>query len=402
MNKEIPFSPPDINESDIASVVQTLESGWITTGAKCRDFASRLAEYTNTKNANLFSSATSAMEMALHFFGVGQGDEVITTPYTYAATSNLVLHTGAKPIFVDVAKDSFSIDIEQVDNAIDVNTKAIIPVDFAGYPVDYAEIKSIAEQKAAMFSASDDSSIQRTLGRVLLLLDAAHSLGAKNNDKTIGSELDFAAFSFHAVKNLTTAEGGALVYNDIASIDNGFINKELSKWALHGQDKSAFEKTTGGWQYDIDLIGYKCNMSDISAALGLSQLMRYDAILAKRKAIYELYNRMFSQYEEFIIPPFDSENKETSYHLYPLRIKGYEEADRDTLIMKMKQIGISLNVHFKPVVMHSAYKRLGYNIDDYPNAYNMFKNEVSLPLYSKLDLNDAEYVAKAIIEYCIK
>ncbi len=402
MHKEIPFSPPDINENDIAAVVETLKSGWITTGAKCRDFASSLASYTNTKSANLFYSATSAMEMALYFYGVGEGDEVITTPYTYAATSNLILHTGAKAIFVDVEKDSFSIDPQKIEEAITSKTKAIIPVDFGGLPVDYAKIKNIVEQKKSLFQATKYHKVQNSLERPLLLLDAAHSLGAKNAGKVIGSELDFTAFSFHAVKNLTTAEGGALVYNDIASLDIDFINKELSKWALHGQSKSAFEKTTAGWQYDIDLIGYKCNMTDISASLGLSQLMRYDKILEKRKAIFDLYNSMFSKYEEFILPPFADDNKEPSYHLYPLRIRGYEETDRDVLIMEMKKLGISLNVHFKPVVMHTAYKNIGYSIDDFPNAYNMYKNEVSLPLYSKLDLGDAEFVAKSIIEYSLR
>ncbi len=402
MHKEIPFSPPHINEEDIQAVVDTLKSGWITTGAKCHDFASMLAQYTNTKSANLFSSATSAMEIALRFYGVGEGDEVITTPYTYVATSNLIIHTGAKVVFVDIEKDSFSIDIDNIKNAINENTKAIIPVDFGGYPVDYNAIKDLAEQKKSLFRASEDNEIQNSLGRTLLLLDAAHSLGAKNNGKVIGSELDFTAFSFHAVKNLTTSEGGALVYNNIGSIDTYFISKELSKWALHGQNKSAFEKTTAGWQYDIDIIGYKCNMSDIHAALGLSQLIRYNEMLEKRKAIFELYNSMFSEYEDFILPPFDNDNKETSYHLYPLRLRGYEETDRDVLIMQMKKLGISLNVHFKPVVMHTAYKNLGYNIKDFPNAYNMYKNEVSLPLYSKLDLDDAEFVAQSIINYCTK
>lgn len=402
MHKEIPFSPPDINENDIAAVIQTLESGWITTGAKCRDFAKVLAEYTNTKSANLFSSATSAMEMALRLYGITEGDEVITTPYTYAATSNLILHTGAKAVFVDVKKDSFSIDPKQIEAAINKKTKAIIPVDFGGQPVDYDEIKNIAEQKKALFKAKKDHDVQNSLGRTLLILDAAHSLGAKYNGKTIGSELDFTAFSFHAVKNLTTAEGGALVYNDLASIDTEFISKELSKWALHGQDKSAFEKTTAGWQYDINLIGYKCNMTDVSASLGLSQLLRYDKILEKRKAIFELYREMFSKYEEFILPPFNEAHKESSYHLFPLRIRDYEETDRDILIMQMKKLGISLNVHFKPVVMHTAYKNLGYDIKDFPNAYDMYKNEVSLPLYSKLDLNDAEFVAQSIINYCLK
>ncbi len=402
MNKEIPFSPPDINEDDIQAVVDTLKSGWITTGYKCHDFASMLAKYTNTKNANLFSSATSAMKMALRFYGLKAGDEVVTTPYTYAATSNLVLHTGAKPVFVDIEKDSFSIDPQKIADAINTNTKAVIPVDYAGYPVDYDAIMQVAEQKKSMFSVNKDNHIQTSLERMLLVLDAAHSLGAKYNGKTIGSELDFTAFSFHAVKNLTTAEGGALVYNNIGSIDSDAVNKELSKLTLHGQSKSAFEKTTAGWEYDIEFIGYKCNMSDMHAALGLSQLMRYDKILEKRKAIFELYNSMFAKYDNFILPPFDDTNKETSYHLYPLRISGYEESDRNDLIANMKKIGISLNVHFKPVVMHSAYKNLGYDINDFPNAYNMYKNEVSLPLYSKLDLNDAEYVAKSIIDYCIE
>ena len=402
MDKKIPFSPPDINEDDIQSVVETLRSGWITTGKKCKEFETLLREFANTKSCSLMSSATAAMELALRLYDVGAGDEVITTPYTYAATSNVILHTGAKAVFLDTIKDSFSIDPNKIENAITEKTRAIIPVDFGGYPVDYDDIKYIANKKSNIFKANNNSNIQNKLNRVLLILDAAHSLGAKYNDNNIGSELDFSAFSFHAVKNLTTAEGGALVYNDIDSIDSNIIYKELSKWMLHGQDKSAFEKTVGSYKYSIDLIGYKFNMSDIHASLGITQILRYDKMLKKRKSIFDLYNSIFSQYDDFIIPAFNEPNKESSYHLYPLRIKNYEESNRDLLIEEIGKKGISLNVHFMPVPMHKAYKNLGYDIKDYPNAYDMYKNEVSLPLYSTLDLEDASYVAKSIVDYCHK
>lgn len=398
MNKIIPFSPPDINEDDIEEVVKTLRSGWITTGAKCKEFESLISGYTNSKNTNVLGSATAAMETALRLLGIGDGDEIITTPYTYAATANVIVHTGAKVVFADVKKDTFSIDPKKVESLINEKTKAVIGVDIAGYPCDYDEIKNAIENKKTLFRASENI-FQNALMRVMFMLDSAHSFGAMYKDKRVGSFADFNAFSFHAVKNLTTAEGGSLTYNDIGKIESEFIYKEVAKLALHGQSKNAFEKTSGSYKYDIEMAGYKCNMSDIHASLGVSQFKRYANMLSKRKKLFDAYDCIFSKSESFILPPFHEKNKTSSFHIYPLRIKGFGEKERDDLIAAMKEKGISLNVHFIPVVMHSAYKKLGYRIEDYPNAYEMYKNEVSLPLYSALLESDAEYVAKSIMEY---
>ena len=400
MKKAIPFSPPDITEDEINAVVEVLKSGWITSGQKVKDFENNLSIYTNTKKVNALSSATSAMEIALRMFGIGAGDEVITTSYTYAATANVIYHTGAKVIFVDIndkTKNDFNISIENIEKAITNKTKAIIAVDIAGLPNYYEEIKEILKAKSNIFKPSSNK-YQQELKRPLFLLDAAHSIGAKYKNEIVGSQADVTAFSFHAVKNITTAEGGCLLYNDIGSITADTIYKEVSQWALHGQSKSAFDKTTGGWQYSIDFPGYKYNLSDIHAAIGLSQLKRYDEMLDKRKKIVSIYNEVLASSDKCILPTFKDDLRESSYHLYLLRIKGYKEEQRNNFIDKLKEDGITLNVHYLPVVAHKAYVDLGYKIENHKNSFSMYEQEVTLPLYSTLSEDDAYFIAQKVMD----
>jgi len=401
MSKIIPFSPPDITDKEIEAVVNVLKSGWITSGKKVIDFQNALSKYTGAKCVNALSSATAAMEIALRLYGIKEGDEVITTAYSYAATSNVILHTGAKVVFVDLSpkeKHDFNINIDNIEKAINEKTKAIISVDIAGYPVDYDEIKKVLESKKHLFTPSENK-YQQELRRPLFLSDAAHSIGAMYGGNRVGVNADFTAFSFHAVKNITTAEGGCLLYNNIGKIDAHDIYKEISKWALHGQDKSAYDKSSGGWQYSIDFPGYKYNLSDIHAALGLAQLERYSDMLIKRSDIVDIYNEEFSSSGVCIIPKVKSENKVSSYHLYQLRIDGYKEEERNKLIDSVKEDGIMLNVHYLPIPAHKAYRDLGYKIEDYPNSFNMYEEEISLPLYSSLSLTDARLIAKTILKY---
>lgn len=401
MNKKIPFSPPDITDSEIDAVVNVLKSGWITTGPVNKEFEEELCKYINVKRVKLLSSATSAMEMALRIFGVGEGDEVIVPAYTYASTANVVVHLGAKVVFIDAKEDDFNIDLERLEKAISDKTKAVIAVDIAGNPCDYNGIIKILESKKGLFKASENK-YQKELKRALFLLDAAHSIGAVYKGKRTGSQADMSSFSFHAVKNITTSEGGALSFNDIGNINADDIYKELSVLSLHGQNKSAFDKNKGGkgaWRYNIELAGYKCNMSDLHAAIGLSQLRRYDSMLNHRKKIVNIYNDILSKNKKIILPNFKQDLNESSYHLYLIRIKDFEESDRDLLIDKMSELGITLNVHYLPLPAHKAYIDLGYNINDYKNAFNMYKNQITLPLYSTLKEEDAKYIADNIINY---
>ncbi len=401
MSKVIPFSPPDITDKEIDAVVNVLKSGWITSGKNVVDFQNALKEYTGAKCVNALSSATAAMEIALRLYGIKEGDEVITTAYSYAATSNVIIHTGAKVVFVDLSskdKNDFNINVENIEKAINEKTKAIISVDVGGYPVCYDSIKKVLESKKHLFTPSENK-YQQELKRPLFLSDAAHSIGAVYNSNRVGVDADFTAFSFHAVKNVTTAEGGCLLYNDIGKIDADDIYKEISKWALHGQDKSAYDKSSGGWQYSIDFAGYKYNLSDIHAALGLAQLERYPDMLAKRREIVDIYNEEFSSLAKCILPQTQSENKTSSYHLYQLRINGCSEEERNKIINLVKEEGIMLNVHYLPIPAHKAYRDLGYKIEDYPNAFNMYQEEISLPLYSLLSLSDARLIAKTILKY---
>ena len=405
MKKIIPFSPPDITENEIDAVVKVLKSGWITSGTVNKEFEEELSKYLDVKRVKLLSSATSSMELALKIFGIGEGDEVIVPAYTYASTSNVVFHLGAKVVFLDAAdsinKSDFNIDLKKLEKAITEKTKAIISVDIGGFPCDYDAIKNILEKKKKLFKPSNNK-YQKELNRILFLSDAAHSIGAIYKNKRVGSQADFTSFSFHAVKNITTAEGGALAFNDIGNIKADDIYKEISIWALNGQNKSAFDKDKGGansWKYNIECIGYKCNLSDLHAAVGLSQLRRYDKMLENRKKIASVYNEILSKNDKIIIPELKNYYCESSYHLYLIRIKDFEESERDTLIEKMFELGIILNVHYLPLPFQKAYIDLGYNIDDYNNAYNLYKNEITLPLYSSLSEEDARFIASSIAEY---
>ena len=348
MNKIIPFSPPDITESEINAVVNVLKSGWITSGRVNKEFEEELSKYIEVKRVKLLSSATSSMEIALKIFGIGEGDEVIVPAYTYASTSNVAVHLGAKVVFIDANKNNdFNIDLQKLEKAITNKTKAIISVDIGGMPCDYDNIKNMLENKKSLFNPSQNK-YQKELKRVLFLSDAAHSIGAIYKGKRVGSQADFTSFSFHAVKNITTAEGGALAFNDIGNIKADDIYKEISIWALNGQNKSAFDKGKGGknsWKYNIECIGYKCNLSDLHAALGLSQLRRYNKMLENRKKIADIYNDILSKNDRIIMPELKNDVGESSYHLYMIKIKDFEEKERDLLIEKMFELGIILNVH---------------------------------------------------------
>ena len=401
MNRVIPFSPPDITDNEIEAVIKVLKSGWITSGPVNKEFEEELCKYIDVKRVKLLSSATSAMELALKIFGVGEGDEVIVPAYTYASTANVVIHLGAKVVFIDAKDNDFNIDLERLEKAITNKTKAVIAVDIGGKPCDYDSIIKILESKKDLFNASENK-YQKELKRPLFLLDAAHSIGAVYKGKRTGSQADMSSFSFHAVKNITTSEGGALSFNDIGGINADDIYKEISIWSLHGQSKSAFDKNKGGkgaWRYDIELAGYKCNMSDLHAAIGLSQLKRYESMLNYRKKIAGIYNDILAKNKKIILPNFKDDYSESSYHLYLIRIKDFEEDDRDLLIDKMSELGIILNVHYLPLPAHKAYIDLGYNINDYKNAFNMYKNQITLPLYSTLKEEDAVYIAENIIKY---
>ena len=401
MDKKIPFSPPDITDNEIDAVVKVLKSGWITTGPVNKEFEEELCKYIDVKRVKLFSSATSAMELALKVFGVGEGDEVIVPAYTYASTANVAVHLGTKVVFIDAKENDFNIDLKRLENAITNKTKAIIAVDIGGMPCDYDAVIKILESKKELFKSSENK-YQTELKRPLFLLDAAHSIGAVYKGKRTGSQADMSSFSFHAVKNITTSEGGGLSFNDIGSINADDIYKELSVLSLHGQSKSAFDKNKGGkgaWRYNIELPGYKCNMSDLHAAIGLSQLRRYDSMLNHRKKIINIYNDILGKNSRIILPNFKNDYSESSYHLYLMRVKDFEEDDRDLLIDKMSELGITLNVHYLPLPAHKAYIDLGYKMDDYKNAFNLYKNQITLPLYSTLKEEDAEYIAVNIIKY---
>lgn len=385
--RNIPFSPPDISQEEIDAVVEVLKSGWITSGPNLAAFEKEIEEYCNVENAVALNSATAAMELVLKTLDIKEGDEIISTPYTYTATSSVAIHRGIKPIYVDVKKDSFYMDEEKLAEAITPKTKVIMPVDIAGYPCDYDAIKKILKEK----NRED----------IIILCDSAHSFGAKYKGRVIGGQCDFHSFSFHAVKNLTTAEGGALTYND--NNDKFKIDNLLGKFkltALHGQSKDALSKMkAGAWEYDIVTDGFKCNMTDINAAIGRVQLKRYGKMLEHRKAICNIYNDILGKQEVCILPKFiDEDGTESSYHLYLLRIKGFNEEKRNAVIQKMADKGIATNVHYKPLPMFTLYKNLGYKIEDYPNAYAQYENEISLPVYSTLSLEDAEYVARELVK----
>ena len=388
--RAIPFSPPDISEKEINNVVEVLKSGWITTGPKTKLFEQEIAKMANTEKAVCLSSQTACAEMALRLLEIGPGDEVITSAYTYTASASVIDHVGAEIVLVDTQEDSFEMDYSKLEDAITERTKAIIPVDLGGVPCNYEKIFDIAEKKKHLFKPN--SKMQKAIGRVAVLADTAHSFGATRKGIPAGSLADFSSFSFHAVKNLTTAEGGALTWRNIDGIDNEDIYKKLQLFSLHGQSKDALAKTqVGAWEYDIVGPWFKCNMTDIMAAIGLGQLERYQDMLKRRKEIIEKYDNSLKPLGIKTLPHYDDANQ-SSGHLYLTRVPGIDSSVRNEIIIKMAERGISCNVHYKPLPMHTAYKNLGFNIEDYPNSYKMFENEITLPLHTRLTDEDIDYI----------
>lgn len=393
---KIQFSPPDITESEIAEVVEALKSGWITTGPRVKELERCLAEYCHTSKTVCLNSATAAEELNFRICGIGEGDEVIVPAYTYTATASAAIHCGAKVIFVDSQKDSTEMDYEKVAEAVTEKTKAIVAVDLAGIVADYDKLYQIVEEKKFLFNAKkgDDlgARIQQTLGRCLVFSDCAHGLGASKNGKMTGEIADFTAFSFHAVKNFTTGEGGAAAWRDIPGIDNEEIYKQYQLFSLHGQSKDALAKTQlGAWEYDIVGPWYKCNMTDIMAAIGLRQLDRYDRLLARRKEIIKKYDAMCDKLGVMHLNHY-TDNSVSSGHLYLTRIPGITDEQRREIIIKLAEMGVATNVHYKPLPMMTAYKNLGWDIKDFPNAYAFYENLITLPLHTKLSDEEIEYV----------
>lgn len=384
--KKIPFSPPDISEEEIKAVSEVLRSGWITSGPKLAEFEEKIKIYCNSKECIALNSATAAMELVLKTLKIKAGDEIITTPYTYTATSSVGVHQGITIKYVDVKKDSFFIDYDKIADAITEKTKVIMPVDIAGMPCDYDKIKEILKAK----NRED----------IIISCDSAHSFGAKYKGETVGTQCDFHSFSFHAVKNLTTAEGGALTFNNNHFNGHEDLAKYMRFTALHGQSKDALSKMkAGSWEYDIINDGFKCNMTDINAAIGIVQLKRYEEMLKRRKEIFKIYSDILGKEDFAIIPETIRDDKtESSYHLYLYRIKDINVEKRNRIISILGEKGISTNVHYKPLPMMTLYKNLGYKIEDYENAYKQYENEITLPVYSTLDLNDAEYVANEVLK----
>jgi dTDP-4-amino-4,6-dideoxygalactose transaminase len=394
----IPFSPPHIDQKIIDEVTKVLKSGWITTGPRTKLFEKELTKYCGNKATLCLNSATAGLEIILRWYGVKEGDEVILPAYTYSATANVIMHCGATPVFVDVNSSDFNISISAIEKAITAKTKVVMPVDFGGYVCDYDELNALVLKHKEKFVPLTEE--QKMLGRILILSDSAHSFGASYKGKKSGSLTDVSVFSFHAVKNLTTAEGGSIALNLPSPFDNEAVYKALCIKTLHGQDKDALAKTQkGNWRYDIVEPGYKCNMTDIMAAIGLVELERYDSDTSKiREHIFKQYDTAFSKYEWAQLPEYKTKDKTSCYHLYALRIKGISESQRDAIIKEIFDCDVSVNVHFIPVPMMSFYKNLGYNINDYPVTYHNYSREISLPVY--YDLNDE--MVKIVIEAVIK
>ena len=375
--KKIPFSPPDITESEVYLVSEALRSGWITTGPKTKEFERLIAMCCQTDQAVCLNSATACMELILRVLGVGPGDEVITSAYTYTATASVTCHVGAKVVMVDTAPDSFEMDYDKLADAITEKTKVVLPVDLAGVVCDYDKIFAAVESKKHLFSPVND--IQKAYGRVIVLADAAHAFGAKWHGKMCGEIADFTSFSFHAVKNLTTAEGGALTWRNHDGVDNESLYKQFQLLSLHGQNKDAFAKTRlGAWEYDIVAPYYKCNMTDVMAGIGLAQLKRYPEMLYRRRQIIERYNEGLKGCDVQVLDHFGDDHS-SSGHLYLVRLLGEDVEYRNAVIERMAERGIACNVHYKPLPMMTAYKNLGFDIVDYPNAYNQYHNEITLP-----------------------
>lgn len=393
--RNISFSPPDISELEIAEAVEALRSGWITTGPRTKKLENLIAEWIGTEKCVCLNSQTACAETALRIMGIGKGDEVITSAYTYTATASVIDHVGAKIVLIDTQKNSLQMDYDALEAAINENTKAIIPVDLGGVPCDYDRIFDIAQRKKGLFNPKND--IQAKLGRVAVMADTAHAFGAEYHGKMIGSVADFSSFSFHAVKNFTTAEGGALTWRTVDGISNDDIYKRIQLLSLHGQSKDALAKTQlGAWEYDIVGTYYKCNMTDVTAAIGLKQFERYPEMLRRRKEIIESYDSAFVPLGVETLKHYTDEY-ESSGHLYITRIPGIDAERRNEIIVKMAEKGVACNVHYKPLPMHTAYKNLGFDIKNYPNAYAHYENEVTLPLHTKLTDEDVEYI---INTYC--
>ena len=394
--KKIPFSPPDMSEAEINEVAEALRSGWITTGPKTKEFERLIALCCQTEQAVCLNSATACMELILRVLGVGQGDEVITPAYTYTATASVTCHVGAKVVMVDTAPDSFEMDYDKLADAITERTKVVLPVDLAGVVCDYDKIFAAVESKKHLFSPAND--IQKAYGRVIVLADAAHAFGAKWHGKMCGEIADFTSFSFHAVKNLTTAEGGALTWRNHDGVDNESLYKQFQLLSLHGQNKDAFAKTRlGAGEYDIVAPYYKCNMTDVMAGIGLAQLKRYPEMLYRRRQIIERYNEGLKGCDVQVLDHFGDDHS-SSGHLYLVRLLGEDVEYRNVVIEQMAERGIACNVHYKPLPIMTAYKNLGFDIANYPNAYNQYHNEITLPLHTSLTDEDVEYVISNFVD----
>ena len=393
---KVPFSPPDITEAEINEVVDTLRSGWITTGKKTKLFENKISEYCGTDKTVCLNSATAALELTLRVLGIGEGDEVITSAYTYTATASVILHVGAKPVLIDTAENSFEMDYAKLNAAITEKTRAIICVDLAGVICDYKTVYDIVENKKNLFVPKNE--LSEKIGRIAVISDAAHALGAMKDGKRCGSFADFTCFSFHAVKNLTTAEGGAVTFNAFNGINTEALYKEFQLLSLHGQNKDALSKEQlGSWEYDIVAPNYKCNMTDVAAAMGLAQLERYEAMLSRRHEIIKRYNSMLDEIgAEALV--HEGENFRSSAHLYIMRLSGFDEKRRNAFIQRMAEKGVATNVHYKPLPMHTAYKNLGFDIKDFPEAYKMYQNEVTLPLNTVISDEQVDFVINAAIQ----
>ena len=397
----IPFSPPDITEDEINEVIDTLKSGWITTGPKTKELERRLSEFTTTPKTVCLNSATAALELVLRVLGIGEGDEVIVPAMTYTASCSVIYHVGAKAVIVDIQKDGHEMDYAALENAITEKTKAVIPVDLAGIPCNYDKIFEVVNAKKSLFKAN--SEYQEKLGRIAVVADGAHALGSVYKGVKVGAVADFTTFSFHAVKNFTTAEGGSVTWKENPNFDDEELYKEFQIYSLHGQTKDALAKTkAGSWEYDIVIPGYKCNMTDIMAAIGLAQFERYPKLLARRKEIIAAYDAGLKDLPVTVLSHY-TDDHQSSGHLYLVRLDGRDAEYRNKVIEAMAEAGIATNVHYKPIPMHTAYKNLGFTIDDYPNAYNQFKNEITLPLHTLLTNEEVQYIIetfKRIITEC--
>lgn len=392
---QIPFSPPDISQADIDEVVDALKSGWITTGPKTKKLEKELNQFTDTNIGVCLNSQTAAAEMTLRVLGVGPGDEVITSAYTYTASASVIDHVGAKIVMVDTQEDSLEMDYEKLEKAITEKTKVIIPVDLAGIPCDYDKIFEIVERKKNLFKANNE--IQENFGRIIVVADTAHSLGAEYKGRKTGSVADFSNFSFHAVKNFTTAEGGYSTWKDREGIDNEKLYKQYQLLSLHGQSKDALSKTKlGSWEYDVVGPWYKCNMTDVLAGIGLAQVKRYPELLKRRRDIIKKYDAAFKPLGIEVLDHYNDIHS-SSGHLYITRVPGISLEDRNSIIEEMAKVGIACNVHYKPLPLLTAYKNLGFDIKDYPNAYKRYENEITLPLHTKLTDEEVDYV---IENYC--